>query len=879
MRVEFGWFLDRAPWAYRTPELNSVRVGRLGLTALLQTRLGTTHPETPHIVRINQYLERIRSIDSDSAWFNKSFEVDPWSTAEDLLRCRDDLVANGWNGALPKGDVSELVRSLCELEQVGFPLAPALADDVASLVADLDTPMPLGISHVQLQHPSSTLPAVWRTILSKMAARGVHISEPYSGSNPAPEITVLEAETEWEAAENAARWLAASSPGRSTAAVASRSTAVLDQYLARQRLPRLGIGDKSRWRGQDQIIPLFLEVIWGPVNVRLLGEFLSLPLSPVRAKAAGMLQKALTAEPGTGGAAWQEALQNIAEDSELGSLVAADLDWLFNTGLLLDENDLSGADLRERCEWLAQRLKSLAPFHETLQVTAEQLKTILGLVSGLPRLSRRDLRRIVASVVSESSNPLVEAEASSLLRLNHLNELMDDVDDVLWWGFEAASPSPGRRWDEGDRQALASIGVDLPSPEDLAALTVAQTLRAARRCKSLVIVQTAQQDGERVDRNPLLEALIADQPADTRLDGTPVPIAARANARTATPESLYDGAMWRLANRQSQLVPVQERKTEIPPSSFELGPRADLAPERLSFTQLSKLIGCSLAWVLDKKVRLRVSKADDVPTGNRMIGTFVHKVVEELHHDLAQVRQAVPTEAQMNAKIDELLPRMASELLLPGQQSRLKHLRTVVRESVLKFFATLSKAGIVIQAMEQDFEKPLAVDVDGESVDIPVGGKADVVGIDADGRRVVVDLKWSNKDKYRLDEVRDGEAVQLALYQWALNDENPSSDAPTAYYLLKQGAFASADAAFGNPLVAAQSSEQLWERTVRAVSFTVSEVVNGRVAAGPRRDSELAAAGEPAGELLAETEGRLYGKPLCKFCNFATLCGLKGDFS
>jgi hypothetical protein len=149
---------------------------------------------------------------------------------------------------------------------------------------------------------------------------------------------------------------------------------------------------------------------------------------------------------------------------------------------------------------------------------------------------------------------------------------------------------------------------------------------------------------------------------------------------------------------------------------------------------------------------------------------------------------------------------------------------------------------------------------------------------------VVVDLKWTGRDKYRLDEVREGRAVQLALYQWALDDgadpDGPADpDRPAAYYLLKQGTFASTHEAFGNPLQAARTPGQLWQQTVRAASFSVTEVVNGRISAGPRLDQELAAAGEPAGAALAEAAGRLYGKPPCRFCKFDTLCGLKGDFS
>ncbi|MCG2620890.1 PD-(D/E)XK nuclease family protein [Arthrobacter sp. I2-34] len=892
MRVEFGWFLDRAPWAFRSPGLNTVRVGRQGLTQLLQTRLGTTRPEQPnsHITRVQQYLARLEAADRPDAWFHGSFEVDPWSTAQELLWARDELVANGWDGSLPAGQVSELVRCLAGLESSDLPLDPALADDVAALPEALESPLPLGISVIELQHPRPALPGIWRRILAKLESRGVRIVEPEDGFRKAPQITVLEAETEWEAAEHAARWLAAGveSPGNTastggTAVVASQPTGVLDQYLAGRGLPRLGVGGKSAWRAQDQIIPLFLEVIWGPVNVQLLGEFLSLPVfpGPVRAKAARALQKALAQEPGTGGPAWQQALAEIAADAELGPELAGELDGLFSTGLLLEDGNVSGAHLADKCQWLAGRLKALVPFNEALSATAEQLQTLLALVAGLPRVSRRDLRRMVSSVVAGSSSPLAAAEAAPWLRLNHLYELMDDVSDVLWWGFQAGTISPGRRWDDGDRRALAGIGVELPPAEALAALTVAQTLAAARRCRNLLIVQVRQQDGERVDGNPLLEALVADQPegpGDSDNDATPLPIAKRVESRKRCPEDLFDGDLWTLAGRQARLVPVPARAAAAPPSSFELGPRHDLAPDTLSFTQLSTLVGCALAWVLEKKVRLRVAEADEVPTGNRMIGTFTHKVVEELHHDLAAVHRAVPEPGEIDAKIDALLPRMASELLLPGAQSRLKHLRAVVQETVLKFFRTLSRAGVVIQEMEQDFDKPLVLDIDGAAMTVPVNGKADVVGIDTDGRRVVVDLKWSNRDSYRIREVREGRAAQLALYQWAL-DDGGGLDAPTAYYLLKQGTFASTHAAFGNPLEAAQTPDELWQKTVRAASFSVAEVVNGRIAAGPRRDAELEAAGQPSGEQLAEQAGRFHAKPPCNFCKFDTLCGLKGDFS
>ena len=54
-------------------------------------------------MRIAHYLTATHDIDNGSRFFSGSFRVDPWSTAQLLLRMRDELVAAGWDG-LPVAD-------------------------------------------------------------------------------------------------------------------------------------------------------------------------------------------------------------------------------------------------------------------------------------------------------------------------------------------------------------------------------------------------------------------------------------------------------------------------------------------------------------------------------------------------------------------------------------------------------------------------------------------------------------------------------------------------------------------------------------------------------------------------------------------------------
>jgi ATP-dependent helicase/nuclease subunit B len=698
-----------------------------------------------------------------------------------LLAARDDAVANGWDGSLPEPEPggpepSPLLRTLAAAENGASPLAPSLADDIAELVTALDSPLPLGIDELVLQHPEGSFPKIWQLIIGKLRDRGVQISEVVPAGH-APRLTILTAETEWEAAENSARWLAAGD-NRGTAVVSSDSTSLLDHYLAGHGLPAIGTGAPSVWRPQDQLIPLFFEVIWSPPNVQLLAELLTLPGSPVRRRAARHLLDALKQEPGTGGDAWRGALSAIAADPQLGSELAATLDRLFCTDVLVEDENVSGLQLVERAEWLAGRLRARASKDEAAKATSSLLQRILALVTPLPRVSRRDLRRIISAVITPSSGTLVSAGAAPWLRLGHLAELTDDVDQVLWWGFQSSRTPPSRRWDAHDMEALSRVGVHLPTPEEFSALEVSQTLAAASRTRHMLLVQIEQRDGERVESNPLLEALTAAQPgqADESLSD-------RLTRLTFRPEALTDAnGRWSLADRQTRLVAVPQHRPVAPPAVHQVGPNAALVPERLSFTQLSTLLGCSLAWVLKHKSHLAVPAAASVPSDNQMLGIFAHKVVEVLQEQLRAQHRAVPARHEVSAAVERLLPQLASELLLPGQKSRLAGVRATIETTVLTFFEQLQRGGVVLQEMEKEFAKDLHFTAGGNSYTVEVKGRADAVGIDAAGRTAVVDLKWSNSDKYRREEVQRGEALQLALYQWALSPSDLPPD--DAYRLL-----------------------------------------------------------------------------------------------
>ncbi|MET3203948.1 UNVERIFIED_ORG: hypothetical protein ABIB21_000724 [Arthrobacter sp. UYEF13] len=863
----------------------------MGLTQLLQTRLGLTGPDTRHSTRIRQYMARLSEQDTPDAWFHGSFSVDQWSTAIDLLEIRDELVVNGWTGLAPDGSSAKL-KALAALEQSQLPLDRAFADYPLELIHELErettSHWPLGISQLELQHPRSSFPAIWDRLIGALERRGLRVVEPSGPTEPVGEVTVLVAKTEWEAAEHTARWLAsaattAGKPADRCAVVASTSTALLDQELQRRGLPRIGVGNRSRWRAIDQIIPLFFNVIWGPVDVQLLGEFLNLPVSPVRRGAARHLLHALAAQPGTGGYEWLGALQKISADENIGTVVAAELDQLLSTGLLTDDGTVSGSAVVERAQWLRTQLGRRAQLYPQLEGVLSQLNEFTALIDGPEPVSRKTIARILESVIPASASALAGGEAAPWVTLRRLGELCDDVDALVWWGSQDEGRAPSRHWDDADRRALLDVGVELPDPAVLAELELSVALDSARRCRRLLLVRAAEISGEPTKAHPVLSSL-AFSTLPSPLPGTPEQnkkaVEHAISAFTTTPAELVRDGVWRLAGRTAALTPVQPSPPETSPAAHDLGPRPAFLPEKLSFTQLSTLIGCSMKWVLEKKGRLKLGDAQSVPTGNTMIGSLVHKLVEELFAELYAANRAVPKPAEVQTKLDQLVPHYASELLLPGRGSKLAGLRPVIENSVIKLFQTLQTQGVYIRATEHKFDKPALFNVDGAQVEVQVSGSIDVLAADQQADPVVIDLKWTNRPKYHREAITQGDAMQLALYHWALDDgPDPMStvaeDAPMSYYMLKQGEFASSSTLFGPALASPASSRSTWQRSVRAAEFSISEVVGGRVLAAGRQEL-----GSPAEQQeTATADGRIYQKPSCNFCDFSVLCGLREDLS
>src|SRR5699024_3090856 len=169
--------------------------------------------------------------------------------------------------------------------------------------------------------------------------------------------------------------------------------------------------------------------------------------------------------------------------------------------------------------------------------------------------------------------------------------------------------------------------------------------------------------------------------------------------------TLHETGTWTLCQVSTTL---DEVASEIitPPSTVSRSLDGDfthLLPETLSFTQIEQLLSDPLGWTLERAIGIRRGFSSEIPTGNRMIGTFVHAIVEDLVSRGAATTGALPTTQNIAATFDRFVPRFASELLLPGQKARLGTIRSTVLASLTSLFTALANRGITLTGAEADF--------------------------------------------------------------------------------------------------------------------------------------------------------------------------------
>lgn len=912
MKIVLGYQLDSGAYpdalGKHKARVGTVVTGFEGLIRILETKLGFVRPEVPEIRRIAAWEERIRTMgkdpsgqaddtdETDETVYSKSFRVDPWNTAKELLHRRDELVLAGWDPSIHQGG-SPLLADLARLELRNQTRLFGFADRVRLVLSRLEEPAILNIEEILIVDEDESLWVPWcQQLIKALASQGVPIRSrlaqlELSGidDTDADENTdlgrlkaailhpqaadgveaqgdgtllLVTSETEWDAADYVATWLYAHGCEESLVLRESGSI-VLDETLRQRGLPALGTTRPSMWRSVLQVLPLTLESYFEPLRLEPLLQLLTLPVSPIPATIGYRLAGALANAPGIGGPPWNEAISSGFEryeerlrdegldESEIKKRLGRVRE---RVAMFVDHETYSesqGLPLRvllEVCTKVGQWAQNRQGAGEALYgVAAQHAEMVAQAAKALQVdcVDRLQVARLLNSVFGDGVHlPDFAQEASVWPVVSHPGQIFDSVDTIVWWGFSFRMSGGARVWSRDERAWLTAQGIHL-ADETLSARREAtfwrRVVEMARH--RLILVAPQKANGQDAMLHPLWDE-ICHAVATTPQAKNRIMLDASILRKEEKPDlGGFAAARERL---QSRALPGPIRDWRAPTNVLKPRPKE-------SATSFDSLLGCPLNWTLGYPAKISSGRALSLPSEPIMLGTLAHEVLRSL---LEESKRWEPNRAELRARelFDELVKQYAAPLLEPQHGVLRQEMKSLLQTSVRQFFQTMNDAGIEILETEHVLAKNWQDGVDIE-------GRLDIVAQTRSKKPMVIDAKWSRNPKGYQRRL-EGLSTQLTLYHWLLA-ENEDDELPVAYFMLRTGQF------FAHPHPDLPAD---WYVDGPSLRESLG-VLQGALAAHWDNLSrgDVIAAGISSG--VEAGEGSPLVEPPCRFCEYKNLCG------
>lgn len=890
MNVTFGLWADGGAWPPHggsgRGSLGEPVVGPAGFLELLETVLGRGGAHVAAVARTATWQAKLEVADDGGRFWSRSLEADAWATARLLLQWRDELVEAGWDA---RRDYREKrLADLADAEHAGPTLPAGPQDRLQNVERALqgDEPVSDAITQVRLVERRGDLPPAWRRVLAALEAAGVPITrvEPAPAADAGSSLGrvqrwlhhgdqatldgdadgTLEIATASSAllgGELVAQWLHASAGSDDTVLLTpDASGRGLDRAMQRRALPRLGAGSRSSFRGSLQVLLLAFQIVWRPLDVRALMDLLVLEDGPLPARAANRLAGALEQAPGAGSPEWREAWQRL----EARELERADTDdaarqarqrleawraWVEPTVADPDEGMPAGAataicDRVEAWAWASHHATSEALYAATARAASDVRSALRAL--DRTRYAKRLLDRVIDQALADGEPaPDVLAEAGSPHAATHPGAIWGAAGAVVWWDWRNEGERPPRTpWSEAERRELRAAGAE-PDDEDRAARALSAAWeRAVLQARArLVLLPVGLEAGGKEATHPLAHRLA---PALKRL------------ATRTTLEQALSGPHFRLGGADLPREATEQRPlpqaTRRWPAPGAL--HAKLAGRSESATSLTRLFQCQLKWSLHDLARLRPARGRAIPDTHQLLGTLAHALSKELF-DVGPPPE--PEEAAFRARelLEPLIEQRAVPLLWPAHAVDLMDARLRLPRAMESLARLLRKNALEVVATELHER---AQPVEGP----PLQGAIDLLAADPTGARVVVDLKWTRSRTYRREELREGRAVQLAVYGVMTSNDRPRG----GYFLLRDGEFLTPrnEGLTGTQVPVPYDLRQTWQHAVTTWRTWTSLAERGELHATGVDDEEQ----QPLEGLP------LALRPHCDWCDFATICRLRG---
>jgi hypothetical protein len=523
--------------------------------------------------------------------------------------------------------------------------------------------------------------------------------------------------------------------------------------------------------------------------------------------------------------------------------------------------------------------------YEVFAQTAVWSETLASAVEGseVDAVTRAQLDRMLDSV-TVGGYIADEPQASPWTPVDHPGQIFGGADSIIWWGFvDSTKQISSNPWTESELVQLAEYGVELDSP----AAGIAREANSWRRPvlfgRKLTILKPRTVAGKPVAAHPFYHEIVE------HFDKAPKQVRAKLSHQADLiyrhPSVNTFGLS--LARQQVKLIALPQ-----PRYHWTIAPNT-IARSEESPSSIERMLGCPLSWLLQYVAKLRPGMVSSMRDSEQMSGLLAHAVVAELLPILKgtgvdqtggtregrlegnSAREEIGTLAE--TLFDDLCPKIAAPLLMPGKSLERTRLRRAIKDAALHLSYVLAEGEYA--AIECETEHSASKD------GLTLRGRTDVLISDYRGYDIVLDLKLARTTLYHRKSLSEGKAIQLAAYSWMVESERQRPSVAAYYMLAQKQLLGSAKEPLAeHTYVQGPPLSRTFETLVANYLTHLKHINSGSVYAtgipNPHGNTPEVV-GADSHEGTEENESPIAGitlalEPPCSVCHYGNLCGKKG---
>lgn len=891
MEIILGHWLDSKAFpdelTNRSASIGKIITGFHGLIHILETQLGQTFPTIAESVRIAEWQSTIATMDNGNKPYSKSFQTDSWNTARELKNRRDELILAGWDPTIHKGG-GKWIEAIAEIELSNHQHSIGFSDRVRKTIQLLKQKhFPIKIKKIQLVDQDTSIWDRWeQELIDLLIENSVQVEQmelqlPKLQAKPQTDLEkvklalydhqpqhtplvgdgtfmIVRAEQEWDAADFLLSYLEVRGHDE-TVVINNSNNVILAELFHRRGLPTNEVNEFSKWRSALQVLPLTLETYLHPIRIDRIMELLTLPISPLPRKLCNKLAYAISEEPGIGGDKWNNAINEAISEIETSwieqglenkKIQQRKQELLEKIDLWINHEYYDSADglpcsviekiCRSVSKWAYNKnLMDPNPvFVQAVSTANELLQGIRAL--NVEKINQLQLANILDSVLGNGTTlPNYIEESAPWTTVEQPGAIWGQVRNVLWWQFIDNLTSTVRRWSEKERAFLSSQNVHLPSPEKVRKREIDSWHNAIRFAKDRIIFFIPSKIcAEDAKAHPLLDE-IRFALAKTNTDEKQI---------TINPAILYEQEKVHVIDHIFERNSLTLQDIPEPMERWTLPSQKVVLREKESATSFETMLSCPLKWTLQYSAKIHPSNGLSLPNESIMLGKLGHAILERLINE--EAFSTPENIEQLTASLyDELVPQMAAPLLLNENQSLYRRVRRELQKSMVQFAKFLKEANITITETESTYNKQWNDDIEFE-------GRLDLIGKTPSNRTMIIDAKWSRRPSNYKQKLMDG-SIQLALYQWLLSSD---SDNPVAYFMLSNGDFYTVK---DNEIPEQYHVDSLPLKDIVQMIRQHLETIQQELASGVAIATGI------------DLDESAPFKPVCTFCDYQDICGMR----